>query len=248
VEGDSKVMTEYKKAEADIVRYLADLAHMLALESGADTEEAADAAWKKALRARAAEQLVAISTLKQLAAKAKMESAKEWIGNFLANDKKLVVFGWHRDVVDAIADNFSNGVKIQGGLTGEKRQTAVDLFQTEDKQKVIACNIKAAGVGLTLTAASDVLFLEQGWTPADMEQAVDRCHRIGQQDSVTGWLMLTKDTIDEDIAMLIDRKRAIVNRAIDGSDQDDDVEGSMLGDLLVSLAERGLNEVQEKEK
>lgn len=248
VEGDSKVMTEYKKAEADIVRYLADLAHMLALESGADTEEAADAAWKKALRARAAEQLVAISTLKQLAAKAKMESAKEWIDNFLANDKKLVVFGWHRDVVDAIADNFSNGVKIQGGLTGEKRQAAVDLFQTEDKQKVIACNIKAAGVGLTLTAASDVLFLEQGWTPADMEQAVDRCHRIGQQDSVTGWLMLTKDTIDEDIAMLIDRKRAIVNRAIDGSDQDDDVEGSMLGDLLVSLAERGLNEVQEKEK
>ena len=244
VEGDPKIMKEYKKAEADIVRYLADLAHQLAIESGADTKEAQDIAWRKAIRARAAEQLVAISTLKQLSAKAKMASAKEWIANFLENDKKLVVFGWHREVVDAIADNFSNGVKIQGGLTGEKRQHAVDLFQTEDKQKVIACNIKAAGVGLTLTAASDVLFLEQGWTPADMEQAVDRCHRIGQQDSVTGWLMVTANTIDEDIAMLIDRKRAIVNRAIDGSDQDDDEEGSMIGDLLVSLAERGLSQTE----
>ena len=242
VEGDTKIMAEYRKAEADIIRYLSELARQVAIESGADSKEAQDAAWRKALRARAAEQLVAISTLKQLAARAKMPAAKEWIGNFLENDKKLVVFGWHREVVDAIAENFSNGIKIQGGLTGEKRQAAVDLFQTEDKQKVIACNIKAAGVGLTLTAASDVLFIEQGWTPADMEQAVDRCHRIGQKDSVTGWLMVTANTIDEDIAMLIDRKRAIVNRAIDGTDQDDTEEGSIVGDLLVSLAERGLAE------
>jgi len=245
VEGDPKTMAEYRKAEADIVHYLAELARQIAIESGADTKEAQAAAWQKAIRARAAEQLVAISTLKQLSAKAKMKAAREWIENFLGNDKKLVVFGWHRDVVDEIADKFSNGVKIQGGLTGEKRQNAVDLFQTEDKQKVIACNIKAAGVGLTLTAASDVLFLEQGWTPADMEQAVDRCHRIGQKDSVTGWLMVTANTIDEDIAMLIDRKRAIVNRAIDGSDTDDDEEGSMIGDLLVSLTERGLAELED---
>ena len=95
-------------------------------------------------------------------------------------------------------------------------------------------------MGLTLTSASDVLFLEQGWTPSDMEQAVDRCHRIGQQDSVTGWLMVTANTIDEDIAMLIDNKRTIVNRAIDGSDTDDDEGTSLIGDLLVSLAERGL--------
>lgn len=242
VEGDSVTMTEYKKAEADIVKYLSQLALQLAKESGATDIEARNEAWRKALRARSAEHLVSISTLKQLAAKAKMKSAQEWIGNFLENDKKLVVFGWHRVIVDEIADKFSNNVKIQGGLTGEKRQQAVDLFQNSDEQKVIACNIKAAGVGLTLTAASDVLFLEQGWTPADMEQALDRCHRIGQQDSVTGWLMVTANTIDEDIAMLIDRKRTIVNRAIDGTDDDEMETNSMVGDLLVSLAERGLNE------
>jgi len=242
VEGDSVTMNEYKKAEADIVKYLSQLALQLAKESGATDVEARNEAWRKALRARSAEHLVSISTLKQLAARAKMKSAQEWIGNFLEQDKKLVVFGWHRVIVDEIADKFSNGVKIQGGLTGEKRQQAVDLFQNSDEQKVIACNIKAAGVGLTLTASSDVLFLEQGWTPSDMEQAIDRCHRIGQKDSVTGWLILTANTIDEDIAMLIDRKRKIVNRAIDGSDDDEAETNSMIGDLLVSLAERGMNE------
>ena len=242
VEGDAQVMKEYRKAEADIVKYLAELALQLAREAGADTQEAQDAAWRKALRAKAAEQLVSISTLKQLAAKAKMNAAQEWIKNFLENDKKLVVFGWHRATVDEIAINFSNGVKIQGGITAERRQEAVDLFQNSDGQKVIACNIKAAGVGLTLTAASDVLFLEQGWTPSDMEQGADRCHRIGQKDSVTAWLMLAANTIDEDIAALISHKRNIVDRAIDGTDEDDNEENSIIGDLLVALAERGMAE------
>ena len=73
-----------------------------------------------------------------------------------------------------------------------------------------------------------------------MDQAVDRCHRIGQQDSVTGWLMITKDTIDEDIAALIQAKRVVVNQATDGVLTDDENEGSMAGDLLVGLVERGL--------
>jgi SWI/SNF-related matrix-associated actin-dependent regulator 1 of chromatin subfamily A len=166
--------------------------------------------------------------------------AKEWIHDFLENDKKLVAFGWHTEVVNMVAENFADGCKIQGGVSMEKRQAAVDRFQNSDEQKVIACQIKAAGVGLTLTAASDVLFLEQGWTPADMDQAVDRCHRIGQQDSVTGWLMLTKDTIDEDIAALIGAKRVVVNQATDGTVIDDEEGGSMVGDLLVGLTERGM--------
>ena len=239
VEGDPAIMREYKKAEADIIKYLTELAMKLAQDSGATTEEARNEAWKKALRARAAENLVAIATLKQLAAKAKMKVAGQWIEDFLSNDKKLVVFGWHRDVVDEIAVKFSNGIKIQGGITSERRQEAVDLFQNSDEQKVIACNIKAAGVGLTLTAASDVLFLEQGWTPSDMEQGADRCHRIGQTDSVTAWLMLTANTIDEDIAMLIHNKRAVVDKVIDGMTEDEQEE-SVAIELMMALAQRGI--------
>lgn len=243
VEGDAKVMKEYKKAEADIIKYLTEIAMNFALESGADTEEARAEAWQKALRARSAEHLVAIATLKQLAAKAKLGAAKEWVSDFLENDKKLVVFGWHTEVVNMVDKEFSKGCKIQGGVSMEKRQAAVDRFQNSDDQKVISCQIKAAGVGLTLTAASDVLFLEQGWTPADMDQAVDRCHRIGQRDSVTGWLMVTKDTIDEDIAALISAKRVVVNQATDGQLTDDEVENSMVGDILVGLTERGMSSI-----
>lgn len=240
VEGDKTTMAAYRKAEADVVKYLTEVAMKLAIESGADSEEARREAWQRALRARAAEHLVLIATLKRLAAQAKMKSAREWIGDFLDGDKKLVVFGWHTDTVNMVADGFADGLKIQGGMTAERRQAAVDSFQNDDASKVISCQIKAAGVGLTLTAASDVLFLEQGWTPADMDQAVDRCHRIGQRDSVTGWLMLAKDTIDEDIAALISAKRAVVDRATDGVTSDDGESSSMVGDLLVGLVERGL--------
>ena len=245
IEGDAEIMKQYRKAEADIVKYLSQEAMKLALESGATSEEARKEAWKRALRARAAEHLVAISTLKQLAAKAKMKVAEQWLKDFLDGGKKIVVFGWHRVVVDDVAEKFANGAKIQGGMSAEMRQQFVDGFQTSDEQRVIACNIKAAGVGLTLTAASDVLFLEQGWTPSDMEQAADRCHRIGQTDSVTAWLMLTANTIDEDISALIAHKRTIVDRAIDGSDDDDEAGGqSIVGDLIIGLAERGLREAE----
>jgi len=239
VPGDTAVMAEYRTAEKQLITYLADRARSLALEQGADEVEAHAAGWQAAMRAQAAEHLVAINTLKRLAARAKMTAAQEWLTDFTATGSKIVVFGWHTEVVDTIADQFATGTKIQGGQSTDTRQAAVDRFQADDTQKVIACQIKAAGVGLTLTAASDVLFIEQGWTPADMDQAVDRCHRIGQQDSVTGWNLLCDGTIDMDIAAIIEQKRLVVDAATDGHGADEDGT-TVLGDLLVRLAERGL--------
>lgn len=238
VEGDSATMKEYRHAEENLISYLAGKAHEYAIESGATDIEARNAAWEAQMRAAAAEHLVAITNLKKIAARAKMEAAEEWITDFLESGKKLVTFGWHRATVDMVAEKFANGLKVQGGMDDAQRQSCVDSFQTDESQKVISCSIKAAGVGLTLTAASDVLFLEQGWTPADMEQAADRCHRIGQTDSVTAWNLLCADTIDEYIAELIANKRALVDAATEGgSDQE---QASVLGDLLVRLASRGM--------
>lgn len=238
VEGDAEAMREYRDAEANLVAYLANKAREFALESGASDAEANTAGWEAMMRAKAAEHLVAVTNLKKLAAKAKMKAAEEWIDDFLESGKKLVAFGWHRATVDMVAEKFADGIKVQGGMDDAARQASVDAFQTDDEQKVIACSIKAAGVGLTLTAASDVLFLEQGWTPADMEQAADRCHRIGQTDSVTAWNLLCADTIDEYISDLIAEKRALVDAATEGgADQE---QASVLGDLLVRLASRGM--------
>jgi SWI/SNF-related matrix-associated actin-dependent regulator 1 of chromatin subfamily A len=176
--------------------------------------------------------------LKRLAAEAKLAPAREWMRDFLESGRKLVVFGWHVRIVNSVADDFADGVKIQGGQTQQRRQEFVDLFQDSPDQRVIACQINAAGVGLTLTAASDVLFLEQGWTPADMDQAADRCHRIGQRDSVTAWNMLCSGTVDELIADLIERKRKLVDAATEGGEVV--ATASVLGDVLVELATRGL--------
>ena len=241
VDGDSAEMREYRKAEKDIVSFLADRARKVAMESGATTEAAQQAAWEAILRAEAAEHLVAISALKRLAARAKIGAVRQWVQDFTDTGSKLVVFAHHRELVDLIATEFTNDCSITGTTTLDNRQQAVDRFQNDPDTQVIACSLKAAGVGLTLTAASDVLFIEQGWTPADMDQAADRCHRIGQTDSVTAWTMITSDTIDEDIANLIAAKRVIVDAVTDGTSDDEDESKSILGDLLVKLTERGLH-------
>lgn len=238
VDGDPGVMREYRHAEADIVAFLANRARELAAASGATDDQARAAAWRAALKAEAAQHLVAVTALKRLAARAKLPAARGWISDFTGTGKKLVAFAWHREAVDMIATEFAEGCAVIGGMTDHDKQAAVDRFQNDDDQKVIACSIKAAGVGLTLTAAADVLFLEQGWTPADMDQASDRCHRIGQHDSVTAWNMVCADTIDEAIANLIAQKRTLVDAATDGDGSDGPIVSSVLGDLLVGLAER----------
>jgi SWI/SNF-related matrix-associated actin-dependent regulator 1 of chromatin subfamily A len=84
----------------------------------------------------------------------------------------------------------------------------------DDSIKLFIGNIQAAGVGLTLTAASNVLFVELGWTPKDHGQAEDRAHRIGQEESVTAWYMLGKNTIDERIYEMINAKKKIIKKAV----------------------------------
>ena len=238
VNGDPAIMREYRQAEKDIVGFLKNRAEELATESGASTKEAKRLAWEQALRAEAAQHLVAINTLKRLAARAKLPMAEQWIQEFVATDRKLVVFGWHRDIVDFVADRFGTLSRVQGGMSDEAKQSAVDAFQTDPTVSVISCSIKAAGVGITLTAASDVLFLEQGWNPADQDQCSDRCHRIGQLDSVTAWTFLCEDTIDEYIANVIEQKRGIVDSATDGAKNQMDHTTSVLGDVLVWLASK----------
>lgn len=220
VPGDERVMREYRLAEAGLRRELGEeLARANAMAKGANSVERR-AAGMREFRRNAQTHLVRLEQLRQLAAKAKRAAVTEWIEDFAECEKKLVVFGWHRNDVDWVADTFADGLKIQGGMGDADKQAAVDRFQTSDDARVISCSIKAAGVGITLTAASDVLFIEQGWNPADMDQAADRCHRIGQKDSVTVYTMLCEGTIDERIANLIARKREVVNAVMEGKDVD----------------------------
>ena len=128
------------------------------------------------------------------------------------------MFATHKFVLDALAKEFGKiCVRVDGSTSINKRQDAVDAFQGDAKIRLFLGNIKAAGVGLTLTAASDTLTLELGWTPGLHDQAEDRVHRIGQEaDSVTAYYLIAKDTIEEDIAKLLDEKRDVLKGVMDG--------------------------------
>ncbi|HLS87071.1 MAG TPA: DEAD/DEAH box helicase, partial [Burkholderiales bacterium] len=214
---------EYNRARADVVAWLGNRAAQEAefLRSIAHLSPERQAALKRERRMSAedraarAEHLVRIEALKQLAARGKLRSSLDWVRNFLESGEKLVLFATHKDIVRALAEPWQAPV-ITGETPVPERQAAVDRFQHDPDCRLIVLNLRAGGVGLTLTAASNVAFHELGWTPADHDQAEDRCHRIGQRDSVTAYYLLADRTIDIDIWQLIEQKRQVVDQATDG--------------------------------
>ena len=183
-----------------------------------------------ARRASNAEAFAEIEGLKQLSIKGKIKSAINWIHDALDSNGKLVVFCTHKFVINRLMEEFKSiAVKIDGSVTGEQRQVAINKFQTDSSVQLFVGNIKAAGVGITLTASSNVVFLELPWTPGDLTQAEDRCHRIGQKDSVNIYYLLASGTIEEKIAKLIDRKRKVLDAVLDGKDTEQE---SLLSELI----------------
>jgi len=163
---------EYDRADNEFAEWLTE-------QKGAEAAE----------RASAVEQLAKIEYLRQIAVRGKMKQALAWIGNFLESGEKLVVFATHKETIHALEREYgTTAVKIDGSVSSEKRQDAVDKFQNDPGVRLFIGNIQAAGVGITLTAASNVVFLEVPWTPALLEQAEDRCVLEGQPImTVDGW-------------------------------------------------------------
>jgi SNF2 family DNA or RNA helicase len=228
---------EYRTVQADVGRWLREQAEaderFLAEIAQLEPEER-DAAVRARgrrteQRARRAEALVRINKLALLAARGKLDAAIEWIGAFLDNDEKLVVFTRHREIGDRLLDAFPGAALATGRYDADRRTQEIARFQDDADCRLIVCSLDAAGVGVTLTAASNVAFVEMGWTPAAHDQAEDRVHRIGQHDAVTAWYLLAADTIDEQIAAVVDRKRRIVRAASDGIVETDE---STLDELL----------------
>jgi hypothetical protein len=181
-----------------------------------------------AMRAQA---LVKINALRKLAGAGKISVAAEWIDDFLASGEKLIVFAEHRDVQTGLLDRFPTAAHLLGSDTQDQRQAAVDRFQTDPDVTLCICSLKVAAHGITLTAAANVAFVELGWTPAEHDQAEDRCHRIGQENAVTAWYLLAAGTIDDRLSALIDHKRLAIGAITDGAAP---TEGAMVDALLRS--------------
>ena len=204
---------EYDRAEKDFLGWLRDI----------DVE--------KATRAEAALALVKIEALKQLTIKGKIGQCVEWIRDFVETNGKLVVFSTHKDTIDRLMEEFKTvAVRYDGSTGSAAREKAIDEFQGNPDVRLFIGNMKAAGVGITLTAASATCFVELGWTPGEHEQAEDRVHRIGQEaDSVHAYYLIADRTIEEEISELLDQKRQVLDQVLDGKVASQE---SMLTELL----------------
>jgi len=133
---------------------------------------------------------------------------------------KVVFFAKHIDVMDAAEAHFAAAglktVSLRGDQTAIARQAAIDAFNSDPEVAVAVCSLTAAGVGVNLQAASNVVLAELSWTAAEQTQAIDRVHRIGQDEPVTAWRIIAAHTIDTKIAELIDAKQGLSLRALDG--------------------------------
>lgn len=194
---------EYDLAAADLVAYLREYT------------ECTDSEIRRKMRMEA---LVKFMTLRSLATKGKVAQAVDFIRTFLDSGKKLIVFCSLHEIVDNLKGAFPQAVTVTGRDSAVNKQAAVDAFQNNPDVNLIICSIKAAGVGLTLTASSDVAFIELAWTYADCCQCEDRAHRIGQKDNVTCYYLLGRGTIDHTIYKLIHKKKSIANEIMNSED------------------------------
>lgn len=181
-------LEEYQQVERDVIDFLKNevardeafrqsIAHLPEDEQRRKINERMS---DKEEKARRAERLVQLNTLKRVAAQGKLKPAIDWIKEFLANGEKLVVFAHHREIQRALSEAFPDAAHVLADDSGQARQANVDRFQNEPDCQLMIGSLNAAGVGITLTAASDVVFLELAWTPADHDQAEDRCILEGE--------------------------------------------------------------------
>jgi SWI/SNF-related matrix-associated actin-dependent regulator of chromatin subfamily A-like protein 1 len=157
-----------------------------------------------------------LSRLRHDTAVAKVPYVVEHLRNVIDQDQKVVCFAHHKDVIEAIMAEFPNiSVKITGDVAMTDRQAAVDRFQQDSGCKLFVGNIQAAGVGLTLTASSHVVFAELDWVPGNVSQAEDRCHRIGQRDSVLVEHLVLEGSLDARMATALIEKQVVIAAALD---------------------------------
>lgn len=147
---------------------------------------------------------------------AKLPFVIEHLDAVVESTGKVVVMCWHHEICDALLAHFGrSAVAVTGKVAIADRQAAVERFQSDPSCTVFVGTIKAAGVGLTLTAASTVVFAEQWWVPGDITQAEDRCHRIGQVNSVLVQHLVVDGSLDATQARTVVAKQAIIDRALD---------------------------------
>ncbi len=182
--------------------------------------------------------------------RAKAGLAADYAAQLARNVGKVVFFAKHIEVMDEAEQTFTaRGLRyssIRGDQTTAVRQRNIDAFVNDPEVEVIVCSLTAAGVGVNLQVASNVVLAELSWTDAEQTQAIDRVHRIGQEEPVTAWRIIASQTIDTRVAELIDSKAGLAAVALDGSDEEVASSVDLQLEALVALLTDALTEAQER--
>ncbi|MDQ1715500.1 MAG: hypothetical protein QOC60_1445 [Frankiaceae bacterium] len=231
VELDGAVGASIRKAERVLARRLVKR-YQAAMEarSSAAVVEGIDhdlvrriATWERQEAKEQAGQETVFSMMRRIG-QAKAALSADYAAQLVRNVGKVVFFAKHVDVMDIAEQTFAQrGIgytSIRGDQTSRVRQKSIDAFTNDPDVHVVVCSLTAAGVGLNLQVASNVVLAELSWTAAEQTQAIDRVHRIGQDQPVTAWRVIAAQTIDARIAELIDDKAGLAARALDGSDEE----------------------------
>ena len=245
VELDEKVGRSIRAAERDLTlrlvsRYEAALTkRRTKVVEGIDHELVRKvAAWeqKDAGSAKTGENV--FSMMRRIG-QAKAGLAADYAAQLARSAGKVVFFAKHIDVMDAAEAAFAKqGIRfssIRGDQTPAVRQKNIDAFVNDPTVAIAVCSLTAAGVGLNLQVASNIVLAELSWTDAEQTQAIDRSHRIGQTEPVTAWRIIAAQTIEGRIAALIDSKAGLAARALDGSDEEVWSSADVQHEALVAL-------------
>ena len=187
-----------------------------------------------------------VFTMMRRIGQAKAGLAADYAAQLARSAGKVVLFAKHIDVMDTAEATFARrGIRyasIRGDQTASARQKHIDAFTNDPDVAVVVCSLTAAGVGINLQVASNMVLAELSWTDAEQTQAIDRVHRIGQEEPVTAWRIIAAQTLDTRIAELIDSKAGLAARALDGADEEIGDSADVQLEALVTLLEDALAE------
>ncbi len=217
-------MKEYKRIEDDLINYLIEEKNKSKLQ---------------AEKINLVSQLSRIEYLKQETVKAKLPIFIEWVKTM--DLSKLVIFCHHREFIDQLMIELSefNPVKLMGGMSSEEKQKSIESFQNDKNCRLFIGSITSAGMGITLTEASHLAFLELMFVPALHDQAEDRILRIGQKNACSIYYFIGEGTIEQEIYDLLQSKRKIFQELMqDKNNVIENTDTNILNDLVNKLVNR----------
>lgn len=160
-------------------------------------------------------QFTKLTKVRQIIANEKITQTIEIAENIIEQDKKVIIFCNFTESLNRICEHFGkSAVKVDGSMSKPERQLSVDRFQEDDKVKVFVGNIKAAGVGITLTAAEAVIMNDLSFLPSDHAQAEDRAYRYGQKNNVLVYYPLFENTIEGVIYDILANKKQVISTVL----------------------------------